>query len=121
MNSVYGQMYICKVHDDNWAGLDEINSALKTIINLYPYKVEFHCHPIVDNNDVFSITTVYEDGDDYSEPLFRHNKLNFTITWYKHPGRGLKWSPITIADLRQVVIDCLSVYNDKYMFPLVQK
>ena len=95
------------------ASLTQVETAIKTIIYLHP---EYHDYMVPDfSNDIYSLRP-YSDADyennDLENPLddppnFIHNESKFWVSWYKHPGRGLKWKPITVSRLREIVIECL--------------
>lgn len=95
------------------ANISQIEHAIKTIIYLHPEYRDFRV-PYY-SNDIYSLRPYsesdYED-DNLENPIddpknFIHNESGFWVIWYKHPGRGLKWSPVTVSQLRSIICECL--------------
>ncbi len=99
--------------NEKFAQIQHIEHAIKTIVSLLPIESKWGVPNY--GNYTFSLRP-YSDADYYSEdfvnesdvpPHFIYHKTGFNISWYKHPGRGLTWTPVTIAELRRIVIECL--------------
>lgn len=96
----------------------DIETFIKAVIYFNPEYKEFNV-PYY-SNYAFSLRPYSDaeyDFDDVNEeniaPLFKHSQTGFWVNWYKHPGRGLEWSPIYKSTLRDILIDCLKSYRDE--------